>query len=292
VTSLQPSASFVDLLSLETIDKDIFRGRCHQGAPLRAFGGQVAAQALVAAGHTVENREVHSLHGYFIRPGDARQPIIYLAERTRDGRSFTTRRVTAVQKGEAIFSLSASFQKHEVGVEHQFPMPDVPGPESLEPTVLGKNASSDDPALDDEGIASRTSELVDLRWLSQPLGGRPAPATTRDYGQQQVLWLRAVQELPADPLLHVCVLAYLSDLTLAGTATLPHQDISLIPTASLDHAMWFHRPFKADEWLLFVQDSPSASGGRGLARGEFYRHDGVLVASVIQEALIRPAPAS
>ena len=272
--------TFVELLTLEFIEEDIFRGQCHQGAPLRAFGGQVAAQSLVAAGRTVSDHQVHSLHGYFMRPGDPRRPIVYHVDRIRNGRSFTTRRVTAIQHGEAIFSLSASFQKHEKGVEHQFAMPQVPDPDALESFTRGRREPDDS---DEEGLAKVMRHIVEMKFEDVPWEGIAAEG----LGLEQRVWIRAVEELPADPLLHVCALAYLSDLTLAATANLPHHDRKLLQMASLDHAMWFHRPFRADEWLLFVQDSPSASGARGLARGEFYTCDGRLVASTVQEALMR-----
>lgn len=272
--------TFVELLTLEFIEEDIFRGQCHQGAPLRAFGGQVAAQSLVAAGRTVADHLVHSLHGYFMRPGDPRRPIVYHVDRIRNGRSFTTRRVTAIQHGEAIFSLSASFQRQEEGVEHQFAMPQVPDPDELESFTRHRRERD---AGDDEGLAKVMRHIVEMKFEDVPWEGIAADG----LGLEQRVWLRAVEKLPADPLLHVCALAYLSDLTLAATANLPHHDRNLLQMASLDHAMWFHRPFRADEWLLFVQDSPSASGARGLARGEFYTCDGRLVASTVQEALMR-----
>ena len=283
--------TFVELLTLELVEQNIFRGRCHQGAPLRAFGGQVAAQSLVAAGRTVAGHAVHSLHGYFMRPGDPRRPIVYLVDRIRDGRSFTTRRVTAVQGGEAIFSLSASFQKAESGVDHQFAMPDVPGPEALASFVRAEpqagGSAQAEGGEDTDGLGPVMRHIVEMRFVDEAWQGRAA----HGLGLQQRLWLRAVEPLPADPLLHVCAMAYLSDLTLAATANLPHAGRQLLQMASLDHAMWFHRAFRADEWLLFVQDSPSASGARGLARGEFYSREGALVASTVQEALMRHAPA-
>lgn len=215
-----------------------------------------------------------------MRPGDPRRPIVYHVDRIRNGRSFTTRRVTAIQHGEAIFSLSASFQKQENGVEHQFAMPQVPDPDELESFTRRRGEPDES---DDEGLAKVMRHIVEMKFEDVPWEGIAADG----LGLEQRVWLRAVEELPADPLLHVCALAYLSDLTLAATANLPHHDRKLLQMASLDHAMWFHRPFRADEWLLFVQDSPSASGARGLARGEFYTCDGRLVASTVQEALMR-----
>jgi acyl-CoA thioesterase-2 len=286
----QPStiSSFVDLLRLDEIDLNLFRGWCHAGAPLRAFGGQVAAQALVAAGRTVPSgRLVHSLHGYFMRPGDPRRPLVYEVERLRDGRSYATRRVTAIQRGEAVFTLSASFKVPEESPERQRSVPLLPDPELLP-----------DPYADwaDDGTGgywATTGRLtLDMRTVprdSEALPGRQAGV------EEQYVWLKSASPLPGDdPLLHVCALAYLSDLTLASTAAMHLQrpraerkGPSTISLASLDHAMWFHRPFRADEWLLFAQRSPSAADGRGLAQGEFYTRDGLLVASVVQEALVR-----
>jgi acyl-CoA thioesterase-2 len=284
--------TFVDLLELEVIDRDIFRGSTHAGAPMRTFGGQVAAQALVAAGKTAGDRAVHSLHSYFLRPGSPSAPIIYLVDRVRDGGSFTTRRVDAVQYGETIFTLSASFKRHEAGREHQRPSPIVRSPE--ESLDLYKAA--------DEAGESRGSGMsrfvLELRGpdpTSRFAGSNIAPGPSEDgLGlpgadiPRRRFWMRAADLLPDDPLLHVCALAYMSDLTLAGTATLLH-DIppDELMLASLDHAMWFHRPFRADQWLLFSVESPSSGDGRGLASGEFYTEDGRLVASVMQEALIR-----
>jgi acyl-CoA thioesterase II len=282
--------TFVTLLDLEEIDKDIFRGRCHAGAPLRAFGGQVAAQALVAAGRTVamDERPVHSLHGYFLRPGEAQRPIVYLVERLRDGRSFTTRRVSAVQHGEVIFALSASFHRVEQSPSHQFAPPEVPDPDSLPPFYeVPEPAGPDDPGM---GLDKVVAHVADVRFVGVPWAGTTAAP---GRGVEQLAWMRANEDLPDDPLLHVCALTYLSDLTLASTADIPHRRTGDMPThmASLDHAMWFHRPFRADDWLLFAQDSPSTAFARGLARGEFYTRDGQLVASAVQEAVIRRGPA-
>ncbi len=284
-------AGFVDLLRLDDIDLNLFRGWCHAGAPLRAFGGQVAAQALVAAGRTVERgRLVHSLHSYFMRPGDPRLPLVYEVERLRDGHSYTTRRVTAIQRGEAVFTLSASFKKPESGPDRQRAMPLLPDPEGLpDPYADWAEAGSSNP----ENYWASTGRLT-LEMRIVPPGSEGLPGRTAGV-EEQFVWLKSASALPADdPLLHVCALAYLSDLTLASTAALHLQlprsqrkgppSISL---ASLDHAMWFHRPFRADEWLLFAQRSPTSSDGRGLAHGEFYTREGLLAASVVQEALIR-----
>jgi acyl-CoA thioesterase-2 len=276
----------VDVLDLEEIEVNVFRGRSPQEDRQRVFGGQVAAQALVAAGRTVEHGGVHSLHAYFLRAGDPTTPILYQVDRIRDGRSFTTRRVVAVQHGRAIFHLSASFQTDEPGPTHQRPMPEVPDPESL-PTF-------------EERLGETLAELPApvQRWLTRdrPIDTRSVEGTNpfkpvRRPPRQRV-WFRVSGRLPDEPLLlHQCVLAYASDLTLLDTATLPHAIAWNDPAymmASLDHAMWFHRPFRADEWLLYDQESPSAEGGRGLCLGHIYRRDGTLAVSVVQEGLVRP----
>jgi acyl-CoA thioesterase-2 len=275
----------VSLLDLEQIEEDMFRGRSPQGeGRQRVFGGQVAGQALVAAGRTVPaDRPVHSLHAYFIRPGDTSVPLIYTVERLRDGRSFTTRRVTAIQHGNAIFTLSASFHVREPGFEHADPMPDVPDPEDVESEAERLRRLSLPP---DEFTRDNP---IDLRHV----GPLPIEAE-RDRSlmtSRNVVWLKADGELPDNPLLHVCLMTYASDMTLLDTVLLA-QGVSwghgLVSGASLDHAMWFHRPFRVDRWLLFVQDSPIASGARGLARGEVYTRGGELVVSVVQEGLLRP----
>ena len=275
----------VSLLDLEQIEQDIFRGRSPEGERRqRVFGGQVAGQALVAAGRTVPaDRPVHSLHAYFIRPGDTAVPLVYTVERLRDGRSFTTRRVTAIQHGKAIFTLSASFSVREAGFEHSAPMPEVPGPDEVE-TVADRLRRLHLP-VDDYARQSP----IDLRHV----GPLPIEAE-RDRSlitSRNVVWLRADGELPDDPLLHVCLMTYASDMTLLDTVLLAHGvswSNDLVYGASLDHAMWFHRPFRVDRWLLFVQDSPVASGARGLARGSVYTEQGQLVVSVVQEGLLRP----
>jgi acyl-CoA thioesterase-2 len=276
----------IDLLDLEQIEQDIFRGESPPGERRqRVFGGQVAGQALVAAGRTVpEDRPVHSLHAYFIRPGDPTVPLVYIVERVRDGRSFTTRRVTTVQHGKTIFTLSASFHHAEGGFEHADTMPDVPGPDEVEPTAdrLRRlyGAAADEFSWPNP---------IDIRYvgpLTAEAARDPSLVTSRN-----IVWLRADGELPDNPLLHVCLMTYASDMTLLDTVLLAHGvswTDGLVAGASLDHAMWFHRPFRADRWLLYVQDSPSASGARGLARGEVYTHEGELVVSVVQEGLLRP----
>jgi len=275
----------VDLLNLEQIELNIFRGRSPAGEQRqRVFGGQVAGQALVAAGRTVPaDRPVHSLHAYFIRPGDPAVPLIYLVEQVRDGRSFTTRRVSAVQHGETIFTLSASFHRAEPGVTHSDPMPDVPAPEDL-PTTAERMEQLFGPEV--RGLFG--GNPIDIRHvgpLTFEVAKDPSLRTTRSQ-----VWLRADGELPEDPLLHVCLMTYASDMTLLDSVMLAH-GLSWADGntkgASLDHAMWFHRPFRADEWLLYSQESPTAGGARGLARGEVFTRGGELVVSVVQEGLIR-----
>ncbi len=278
--------ALVALLDLEQIERNIFRGRSPEGEQRqRVFGGQVAGQALVAAGRTVPaDRPVHSLHAYFIRPGDPAVPLVYLVERVRDGRSFTTRRVTVVQHGKTIFTLSASFQETEPGFfDHFEPMPDVPAPDEVEPTSVRLRRLFG-PAVD-EYTRDSPIELRHVGPLSVEVERDPSLATP-----DNVVWLRADGDLPDDPLLHVCLMTYASDMTLLDTVLHAHGvswSDGLIVGASLDHAMWFHRPFRADRWLLYAQDSPSASGGRGLARGEVYTSEGELVVSVVQEGLLR-----
>jgi acyl-CoA thioesterase II len=273
----------VRLLDLEEIDRDIFRGTSTRSRWMRVFGGQVAGQALVAAGRTVpDDRHVHSLHSYFVRAGDPTIPIVYEVDRIRDGRSFTTRRVLAVQRGETIFTLSASFQLEQTGIDHQSPMPDVPEPESLPPLV---NRYGDSPEA--ARFYRTMPKPIDLRYVDDP------PWQQHAHGPREGLsrvWMKADGRLPDDPLLHVCVLTYASDMTLLDSILVRHglapglDDMSM---ASLDHAMWFERPFRADEWLLYSTKSPSASGGRGLATGRFFTRDGRQVASVVQEGMIR-----
>ena len=271
----------VKLLDLEAIEVNMFRGVSPDEDRQRSFGGQVAGQALGAAARTVEpERQVHSLHAYFLRAGDPRVPVLYEVDRIRDGGSFTTRRVVAIQHGRAIFNMSASFQVPEEGSDHAFPMPEVPAPEEL-PTMR-------------ERLAHAGIELTPWMERPRPIDIRhvdwPAPDGTRSLEPRQNVWLRADGRLPDDPILHTIVLTYASDMTLLDTSTLPHGGTWFDPTvfmASLDHAMWFHRPFRADDWLLYSQDSPNATGGRGLSRGLVFRHDGTLVATVMQEGLIR-----
>ena len=288
--SLSAQELLPGILDLERLEVDLFRGRSPREDLQRVFGGQVAGQALVAAGRTVPtDRSVHSLHAYFLRPGDPAAPIVYAVDRIRDGRSFTTRRVVATQHGKAIFTLSASFHVAEDGAEHQFAMPEVPAPDEV-------------PLWQDR--LREFGDRVPARWL------RPRPVEVRYIGDppwvvrdpvaagdaRTMVWMRAVGTLPDDPLLHVCAAAYASDLTLLDSVLVAQRlawaegsatGDSAVTGASLDHAMWFHAPFRADDWLLYVQEAPVTAGARGLARGHVYRHDGRLAVSVVQEGLIR-----
>ena len=276
--------ALLGILDLEELEVNLFRGRSPQEGSQRVFGGQVLGQALIAAGRTVERDAAHSFHAYFLRPGDPKTPILYQVDRTRDGKSFTTRRIIAIQHGRAIFHLEASFQQHEAGPEHQDPMPEAPDPESLpdfrermEP--LARKA----PAEVRRWLAS--DRPIDLRYVTQfdPIEPEKLPP-------RQLVWVRADGPLPDSRLLHQCVVAYASDLTLLDTAALPH-GISWIgrgwQIASLDHAMWFHRDFRADEWLLYEQQSPVAAGARGFTTGRLFTQGGALVVSVVQEGLFR-----
>jgi acyl-CoA thioesterase II len=274
----------LELLDLEQVEEDIFRGVSPDERVQRVFGGQVAGQALVAAGRTVPpDRPVHSLHAYFIRPGDPSVPLIYMVDRVRDGRSFTTRRVSAIQHGKAIFTLSASFHQPEPGPVHADPMPDVPPPEAIERTSdrLARHFGADIP----REILDNPVELRSVGPLSVEAERDPSLRTTRN-----MVWLRVNGELPDDPLLHVCLMTYASDMTLLDPVLLGHGlswTDGRTKGASLDHAMWFHRPFRIDQWLLYAQESPITYGARGLARGEVFTQGGDLVVSVVQEGLIR-----
>jgi acyl-CoA thioesterase-2 len=274
----------LEILDLERIEENIFRGRSPQTGWQRVFGGLVVAQALVASARTVDGRAPHSLHGYFLLAGDPSVPIVYEVDRIRDGKSFTTRRCNAIQHGRAIFSLSASFQIEEEGFEHSVPMPKVPPAESLpsEAEMI-------------ERFGPVMPEAI-RRWFAweRPIELRPVNLA-RYAGKakgtfDQNIWLKAAGRLPDDPAIHRAVLAYLSDMTLLDAALGVHGHSvfdSGLQVASLDHALWFHRPFRADEWLLYAQDSPNSSGARGFARGLLFSHSGQLVASVVQEGLIR-----
>ncbi|MDQ1716818.1 MAG: acyl-CoA thioesterase [Pseudonocardiales bacterium] len=274
----------VRLLDLEAIEVNIFRGISPKVSLQRVFGGQVAGQALVAAGRTVDSdRQVHSLHSYFIRPGDPATPIVYTVERVRDGQSFSVRRVIAIQHGQPIFTLSASFQLPQDGIDHQVPMPSVPSPQSL-PTLAERYQGF----AELEEIARLIPQAFDVRYVDDP------PWVQRGLGprenQPHRIWLRTDGSLPDDPLLHVCAVTFASDLNLLDSVLIHHglaARLDPISMASLDHAMWFHRQFRADEWLLYTSESPSATGGRGLATGRFFSQDGRHVASVAQEGMIR-----
>ena len=278
-----PLDKLVDLLDLEYIEENIFRGKQPHEALQRVFGGQVAGQALVAAGRTVPtDRPVHSLHAYFLRPGDPSIPIIYEVDRIRDGRSFTTRRVVAIQHGKPIFNLSASFQIVEDGLDHATPMPDVPDPETLE--TLQQRM---EPFKDELGGWYARPRPIDVRYVGDPPRIAKAKGTT-DHRSR--VWMRADGKLPDDPLLHVCAVTFASDMTLLDSTLMAHGrawGAGDVVGASLDHAMWFHRPFRADEWWLYDQESPWTGASRGLARGSIYTAEGQLAVSVMQEGLIR-----
>jgi len=278
----------IDLLALERLEDNLFRGASRDIGTRYVFGGQVLGQSLSAAQQTVaEDRAVHSLHAYFLRAGDIEHPIVYDVDRTRDGGSFSVRRVTAIQHGKPIFILASSFHAAEEGASHQLSPPEVPKPEDL----------PEAPPLAPETLAQLPPKMQ--RWLTRKgpfefrhVYPRSELEPTKRPPYQQV-WFRLVERAPDDPALHRAMLAYASDFHLIGTPTFPHGISYLQPNvqmASLDHAMWFLRPFRVDEWLLYACDSPSAQGARGLARGSIYSHDGRLVAATSQEGLIRVLP--
>lgn len=279
----------IDQLDLEPLEVNLFRGQSTDLGGRSVFGGQVVGQALAAAERTAEGRAAHSLHAYFLLPGDMAAPIVYEVERIRDGRSFSARRVQAVQHGRPILSMIASFQADEPGVSHQAQMPEVPPPEALRPSR----------ELREEWLAQAKELPERLREALRrppPIEFRPVepwnPLSPTKAKPVQHCWLRAVDKVPDDPRLHRCLLAYASDHNLLPTALLPH-GLSWISgktiVASIDHAMWFHRPARIDDWLLYSMDSPSAQGARGLARGQIFDRSGTLVASVAQEGLMREA---
>jgi len=278
-------ADLLELIDLEPIEVNIYRGRNRDVGSGRVFGGQVLAQALVAAQRTIdEPRFAHSLHGYFILPGDLHAPIIYFVDRLRDGRSFTTRQVTAIQHGRAIFNLSASFQVEEPGLEHQTDAPGMPDPEGLAPELELIR-----------GMADQIPEpLRSVLTQDRPIDFRPVeridPFDPEKRAPIKHMWFRSVGSVPDDRVLHQAVLAYASDYGLLGAALQPHALSVRSPrlqVASLDHALWFHRPFRVDDWLLYAIDSPAAAGARGFTRGTIYTRAGQLVASVAQEGLMR-----
>jgi acyl-CoA thioesterase-2 len=276
----------ITLLALEKIEQDLFRGQSQDLGWGTVFGGQVLGQALSAAVQTVPpERHVHSLHAYFLRPGDVAKPIVYEVDRIRDGSSFTTRRVVAIQHGRPIFNLSTSFQKIEKGFEHQDPMPEAPPPEGLKTDQERAKEwlTKLPPGLRDRALAERPFELRPALEADDPF--LPKPMAPR-----RLVWMKTVAPLPDDPALHRYLLAYASDHAFLTTALLPHGVTWLTPgmqVASIDHVMWFHQPFRVDEWLLHEMDSPAANGARGLVRGRVFTRDGRLVASTAQEGLIR-----
>lgn len=286
-TMSQISASLTAILDLEQLERNLFRGRSPKSSWPRVFGGQVIAQSLYAACKTVDGRQPHSLHAYFLLAGDPEVPIVYEVDRLRDGRSFTTRRVLAIQKGEAIFAMSASFHVEEIGYEHQMPMPKVPMPEELpdrEEMVKLFNAPEYNP-LQIFYQRKRPIEIRPVELERYRGGGSLEPKFN--------VWIRAIEPLPDEPAFHQSVLAYASDLLLLDSSLIAHGATVFdrkIQAASLDHALWFHRPFRADDWLLYSQDSPSAAGARGFSRGLVFDRQGRLVASVAQEGLVRPRP--
>jgi acyl-CoA thioesterase II len=275
----------IALLDLESIEVNVFRGVSPQENRQRVFGGQVAGQALVAAARTVDDkdRHVHSLHAYFLRPGDPTVPILYLVDRIRDGRSFTTRRVVAIQHGQAIFNLQASFQVREDGPDYHATIPDVAAADTL-PDFRTRMA----PHREKLGEWYDRPRPIDVRYVDDIPFDRKGISTST-----QRVWLRADGRLPDDPVLHQCIVTYASDMTLLDTIALPHGlawDDAGVQMASLDHAMWFHRPFRADEWLLYDQFTPSTSNSRGLAAGAIFTADGALALTVVQEGLLRVRP--
>ena len=282
---MQPLNQIIKTLDLEEIELNHYLATSPNEGWQRVYGGQVIGQALVAASRTVSpNRSAHSLHGYFLRAGDTTIPILYKVDRIRDGKSFTTRRVVAVQRGQAIFTMSISFQVDEGGLSHQFDMPKVPAPDSL-PTEdeLRREQAKFWPKEFQESFSGSSAIQVKPVDPVDLLNPEPAQAMQR-------CWMRCGEALPDDPRIHQCVLAYLSDWSLLDTASRPHAVSFMqdnVQVASLDHAMWFHRPFRADEWLLYDQDSPRASGARGFNRGLIYSQTGELVASTTQEGLLR-----
>lgn len=274
----------INLLKLERIEDNIFRGESRDIGSAQVFGGQVLGQALSAAHHTVDGRVAHSLHAYFLRRGDMAAPIIYEVDRARDGGSFSVRRVVAIQHGRQIFNLAASFQSPEKGLEHQAQMPDVPGPDGLQDVT----------EVEPEVLEKVPEKMRRFLTAKRPFEVRPVRPVNFDKPErlppEKHIWIRAVDKLPDTVSLHQNLLAYVSDYELLGTSTLPHGVLygrNMVQMASLDHALWFHRDVRVDDWLLYTFDSPNAAGARGFARGQFYTRDGVLVASVAQEGLFR-----
>ena len=273
----------IKVMTLERLEINLFRGQSRDIGSPQVFGGQVLGQALVAATATVEDRQVHSLHAYFLRRGDFNSPIVYEVDRAWDGKHFATRRVIAIQHGQQIFNMSASFQIPEAGLDHQIAMPDVPSPEALPDLDRYLASLPNLPPFMQKMLDQRRP--FEFKMVQPPSLERPAKAAPLKY-----VWIRAVDKLPDDEALHRCLLAYASDFQLLDTALKPH-GLSMIKDklviASIDHAMWFHRSVRVDDWLLYAMDSPSASGARGFTRGNVFARDGRLVASVSQEGLIR-----
>jgi acyl-CoA thioesterase II len=282
----QRLAGLLRLLELEQVELNIFRGPSRDIGSPQVYGGQVLGQALQAAYATVdEGRVVHSLHAYFLRRGDFNAPIVYFVDRSRDGHSFSTRRVTAIQHGEQIFNCAASFQQPEPGFEHQLVMPQVPAPEELSQSLAPGSVFL-------ERLSPRLRQLMHERPIEFRVVPESATATLAG-APRQFLWIRTVDRLPDGDRLHRCLLAYASDFHLLGTALLRHEHIiakGRLIIASIDHAMWFHRSVRMDDWVLYAADSPSASSARGYTRGSLFTRDGVLVASTAQEGLVRVLP--
>ncbi|HUK01618.1 MAG TPA: acyl-CoA thioesterase II [Steroidobacteraceae bacterium] len=280
----QRIADLLKLLELEQLELNLFRGESRDIGSPQVFGGQVLGQALMAASRTVTERTVHSLHAYFLRRGDFKAPIIYSVDRSRDGQSFSNRRIVAIQHGEQIFNMTASFQVEERGLEHQFEMPKVPPPEELadssrvHPEILAR-------------LPERVRRLIETPRPFEFRSVQPIDLLQRQRGSpMRQVWFRAVSKVPEGQTINRCLLAYVSDFYLLETATLPHGISALSGraiVASIDHAMWFHRPLRVDEWLLYAVESPSASGSRGFARANVFARDGRLVASTAQEGLVR-----
>ncbi len=286
--TLESQAALLERLELEELDQDLYRGYNEPNRTGRIFGGQVAAQSLMAAGRTVEDMLAHSLHGYFLRAGDPEIPIIYTVDRIRDGRSFVTRRVVAKQRGKAIFNMACSFHKEEEGLEHQLDMPSE-----------GVHDPDETPPWHERIIPLWEKAPERLKQIYRP-GPRPIDMRDKDIpvylggeakGGNNLIWLRTPGPMPDDPFMHQCVLAYATDFSLIDTMLRQHKSrgpMGSMMNASLDHAVWFHAPLRVDDWLLYVQDSPRARGARGFSRGSIYTRSGVLVASAAQEGLIRP----
>lgn len=279
--SIDKAGELLGVLDLESIETNWFRGRNESRQGARLFGGQVLAQALAAGANTVDGtRPCHSLHAYFLRPGDSTTPVLYSVDRIRDGRSFTTRRIVAIQNGEAIFSMDVSFHIDETGLTHQMDMPDLPMPESLEDDMQVAKRMSEQHSMPGWSTRERPFDLRSVYPIDQK----------RPDNNMNPVWLRFRRPLPNDIFLHQCLLAYASDMGLVSTSMLPHRkavDRREVQMASLDHALWFHRDFAADDWILYIKETTTAAASRGYNRGAFYTRDGALIASTLQEGLMR-----